>query len=174
VSRRPGRLLRISDRADRPPDRDRGLSPVVGTTLLVGLTVLLAATAGAAVLSGATVVGEPVSHATLSCSATPGTDRIACVHTGGDRLDVRAVTVEIEVGGRPLARQPPVPFFAARGFHGGPTGPFNSAADPHWSAGETAAVRLASTNRPGLTPGDRVVVRVTRDEQVVAAATTTA
>lgn len=138
------------------------------------MTVLLAATAGAAVLSSATVGGDPVSYATLTCSATAGTDRIACVHTGGDRLDVRAVTVEIEVAGTPLTHQPPVPFFAARGFHGGPSGLFNSAADPHWSAGETAAVRLASTNHPGLTLGDRVVVRVTRDGSVIAEATTTA
>lgn len=155
-------------------DGDRALSPVIGVASLVALTVVLAATAGAAVLS--TADGQLVggARASIDCSATAATDRVACVHEGGDRLDLRELSVRIRVDGEPLAHQPSVPFFAARGFHGGPTGPFNSAADPHWSAGETAAVRLAGTNSPGLDPGAEVVVRVTRDGHTVARATATA
>jgi hypothetical protein len=61
-----------------------------------------------------------------------------------------------------------VPFFAARGFRAGPTGPFNAAADPGWTAGEAASLRLASTNAPGISPGDRVVVEVSVEDRRVA------
>jgi len=152
---------------------DRAVSTVLGSVLLVGIVVGLAVVVGGAVLA-TTVQTEPPGHARLDCRADPGTDRIACTHTGGDPLDLGTLRVRVTVGGEGLAHQPPVPFFAARGFHAGPTGPFNSAADPHWSAGETAALELAATNRPGLTPGTRVVVRVVSDRTTVARASTVA
>ncbi len=139
----------------------------------MAVTVGLAAVVGGAVLTDAAPTAPP-PVAQLDCRVDAGTDRLACTHGGGDRLDVRELRVHVTVGGEPLTHQPPVPFFAARGFHAGPTGPFNSAADPHWSAGETAAVRLAGTNRPGLTPDSRVVVRVVEGEHVVAQAAATA
>jgi hypothetical protein len=81
---------------------------------------------------------------------------------------VRRLAVRVTVAGTPLRHQPPVRFFAARGFRAGPTGPFNAAADPAWTAGETASLRLASTNAPGIDPDDRVVVRVLVDGRRVA------
>ncbi|WP_254829728.1 type IV pilin [Haloglomus salinum] len=156
-----------------PPRPDRAVSPVLGSVLLVAVTVSLAAVVGSAVLSGA-VPAEPPPRATLDCRADAATDRVTCVHGGGDRLDVRDLDVHITVDGEPLAYQPPVPFFAARGFRAGPTGPFNSAADPYWSAGESAAVRLAGTNRPGLTSDARVGVTVTAGDHVVVRVHTTA
>jgi flagellin-like protein len=155
------------------PRPDRALSPVLGSLLLVAVTVSLAAVVGGTALSGA-VPTEPPPRATLDCRADAATDRVTCVHGGGDRLDVRDLDIHITVDSEPLVHQPPVPFFAARGFRAGPTGPFNSAADPYWSAGESAAVRLAGTNRPGLTPGVRVGVTVTAGDHVVVRAHTTA
>lgn len=145
--------------------RDRAVSPVLGSVLLVGLTVVLAAIIGGLAL--ADPPAEPPPTARIDCEADVGSDRVACVHRGGDQLDVRDIRLRIGVGGEALSHQPPVPFFAARGFHAGPTGPFNSAADPGWTAGETAAVRLAATNRPGLTPGAAVRIRIVVDGNVV-------
>ncbi|MFB6205265.1 MAG: type IV pilin [Haloglomus sp.] len=149
------------------PSRDRALSPVLGVVLLVAVAVALAAVVGGAVLAGADPAAPPPSvH--LDCRVDVAVDRVACVHGGGDALDVRDLQVRLSVNGEPLAHQPPVPFFAARGFHAGPTGPFNSAADPRWTAGETAGVSLASTNRPGLTPGAQVEIRIATDSYTVA------
>ena len=136
----------------------RGLSPVVGTVLLVALTVGLAATVGAMALG--TETPDPAPHVRLTLSADAATDRIAITHEGGDPVPVEALRVEVAVDGEPLARQPPVPFFAAEGFRSGPTGPFNSATDGPWLAGETAGFRLAGTNEPSLEPGARVVVEL--------------
>jgi flagellin-like protein len=148
------------------PVGDRAVTPVLGVVLLVALTVALTAGIGGALLPETTLV-DPPPTVSLDCTAHAGTDRVACVHRGGDRLDARELGLWLTVDGEPLTHQPPVPFFAARGFHAGPTGPFNSAADPGWTAGETAGVRLAATNRPGLDPGSRVTVRVVADGYTV-------
>jgi flagellin-like protein len=152
------------------PVGDRAVTPVLGVVLLVALTVALTAGVGGALLSE-TTPAEPPPTVSLDCTADAGTDRVTCVHRGGDRLDARELELRITVGGESLTHQPPVPFFAARGFHAGPTGPFNSAADPGWTAGETAGIRLAATNRPGLVPGSRVTVRVAADGHTVVTAT---
>jgi flagellin-like protein len=152
---------------------DRAVSSVIGSVLLVAVTIGVAAIVGGALLSNAAPTAPP-SMVALDCRATVATDRVTCVHGGGDRLDVRDLRFRITVDGESLAHQPPVPFFAARGFHAGPTGPFNSAADPHWTAGESAALELAGTNHPGLTPGARVVVTVSTGDHVVASARATA
>ena len=88
-------------------------------------------------------------------------------------MDIGSASVRVAVDGEPLTHQPPVPFFAARGFHGGPTGPFNVAADPSWTVGETASLRVAATNSPELRVGTTLTVRVLVDGQVVAVAETT-
>jgi hypothetical protein len=67
-----------------------------------------------------------------------------------------------------------VPFFAARGFRGGPTGPFNSRSPDEWSAGERAGFRIASTNDPRVTQGSRVEVSVVADGVLVWRETVTA
>jgi FlaG/FlaF family flagellin (archaellin) len=155
----------------RPAVGRRAVAPAVGVVLLVALTVALAAVVGVAALGtagdvpGAPDGSDPVA---LSLSVDAGADRLALTHRAGAPLDVRELVVRISVAGTSLRHQPPVPFFAARGFRAGPTGPFNVGADPLWSAGETASLRLASTNAPGIDPGDRVVVRVAVDDRPVA------
>jgi hypothetical protein len=146
------------------------VAPVVGVLLLVALTVVLGAVVGAAAL-GAPGAGEaPGERApvALSLSVDAAADRLTLVHRAGGALDARRLVLRVSVAGTPLERQPPVPFFAARGFRAGPTGPFNAAADPRWTAGETASLRLASTNAPGISSGDRVVVEVSVEDRRVA------
>jgi len=143
----------------------RAVSPVVGTLLLAAITVIAATAIGAV---ATTDPGAVVPTARLSVAADADADRIALTHESGDTLDVDDLSVRIRLDGEPLDRQPPVPFFAAPGFESGPSGPFNSASDDEWTAGETAGLRVASTNDPGLSPGTRVEVTVTTDAGTVA------
>jgi FlaG/FlaF family flagellin (archaellin) len=140
----------------------------VGVVLLVGLTVALGAVVGVAAFGSAADVPGGRSPSALSLSVDAGTDRLTLVHRGGAPLDADRLAIRVRVAGTPLEHQPPVPFFAATGFRAGPTGPFNAATDPEWTAGERASLRLASTNEPGIDPGDRVVVEVTADDRRVA------
>lgn len=149
----------------------RAISTVVGTVLLASIAVLAATTVGVV----ATVEpGSVTPTARLSVSADPATDRIALIHEGGDTLAVSDLSLTVTVDGEDLDRQPPVPFFAARGFESGPTGPFNVASEGEWSAGEAATLELASTNDPLLSPGSRVEVTVATDAGVVATVETVA
>ncbi|MCU4717846.1 type IV pilin [Halapricum hydrolyticum] len=150
----------------------RALTPVVGVALLVVVTVALAGLAGAVVLGSEPAESTP--QARLSVSADAGADRIAVTHEGGATLSTEALTVRIEIDGQPLTHQPPVPFFAARGFVSGPTGPFNPAAGETWTAGETATLELASTNAPLIDPGSTVAVTVATDRGVTARLETSA
>jgi FlaG/FlaF family flagellin (archaellin) len=143
------------------------VTPVVGVVLLVALTVVLAATvgAGALALSDPPAPSEPT---VLSLSADAG-GRVALTHEAGAPLAVESVSVRVSVDGEPLHHQPPVPFFAATGFEGGPTGPFNVAADDRWEAGETASFEVAGTNAPTPSPGATLEVRVYSSGRPVAA-----
>ncbi|PSQ49895.1 type IV pilin [Halobacteriales archaeon SW_7_65_23] len=125
----------------------RGISPVVGVALLAFLTILLALTVGAAVPS---LSDEPPPRAQLSVSANASADRIAITHHSGSALDVTDLRVAVAVDGTELTHQPPVPFFAARGF------------------------RIASTNNPTLDPGATVAVTVATDRTILLDTTTTA
>ena len=149
--------------ADRTAER-----PGLLVVLLVGLIVALAAVVGVVAVGTVADVPHGRPPVSLSLAVDAGTDRVTLVHRAGDSLDVRRLTVRVSVAGTPLRYQPRVPFFAARGFRAGPTGPFNVAADPRWTAGETASLRLASTNAPGIDPGDRVVVEVAVGDRRVA------
>jgi hypothetical protein len=80
----------------------------------------------------------------------------------------------VRIDGEPLAKQPPVPFFAAAGFESGPTGPFNAATDGTWRAGQTAAIRIASTNSPQLSDGAVVTVRIYTEHYRLASVRATA
>lgn len=149
----------------------RATSSVVGVVLLVGVAVLTAAAVGATV---STATPDRPPRAALDLSADAATDRLRLVHRGGDRLHVQRLRVRVWIDGRPLAHQPPVPFFAAEGFEAGPTGPFNSAADGRWTAGEAATLRLAGTNEPSLRAGASVRVEVYHGDQRVATLRATA
>lgn len=142
----------------------RAVSSVVGTVVLLGVVVV-----GATAVLAAVPADDPatVPTARLSLTAEAGPDRVALTHEGGDTLSAATLDVTVRVEGDSVAHQPPVPFFAATGFESGPTGPFNSAHDGRWRAGETAALRFASTNTQ-LDPGDGVSVTVRTDAGVVA------
>jgi FlaG/FlaF family flagellin (archaellin) len=143
---------------------------VIGVLLLVGLTVVLSLSVGAMVtLSGP----DPPPNAGLELTVEDGADRIALTHTGGDVLAVTELRVSIRIDGEALDHQPPVPFFAARGFESGPTGPFNVGGDTTWRAGETASVRLAGTNAPQLRADSTVSVTVATDTATIARLTGT-
>ncbi|WP_256488528.1 type IV pilin [Halohasta salina] len=138
----------------------RGSAPLVGSLLVVGLAVVVA-TVAATALVGVDTAPEPAPTAAVELSVDGDTLRFT--HESGDTLDVRTLSVRILVDGEPLAHQPPVPFFSSTGFEPGPTGPFNSASDPEWSAGETASLTVASTNSPTIESGSIVSVRLTTD-----------
>lgn len=138
----------------------RGSVPVVGVVLLAGLTVVVAASVGAVLATEPPETGPMVD---LRLSVDAATDGVTLRHAGGDAVPTDTLRVRIEVDGDPLEHQPPVPFFAARGFRSGPTGPFNPATAGDWRAGQTAQLRLASTNAPTIDPGDAVRVTVSSD-----------
>lgn len=149
--------------------RPRALAPVTGVVLLVVTFGLATVVSGAVLASGHAVVADDLSpRASLSLSVDG--DALTLTHRGGDTLDVTALRLVVTVDGEPLTHQPPVPFFSTRGFDPGPTGPFNSAADPRWTAGETAGVTVAGTNQPTLGAGELVTVRVYTDDALVAEA----
>lgn len=132
----------------------------IATESAVGITlVVVVGTAVAAVGLGVIPSAPTVAGATLVVDG----DRLVLTHRAGDPVDVRRLDVTVRVGGDPLRYQPPVPFFSARGFRPGPTGPFNAAADPTWDPGERASIRLASTNRPQVVAGARVTVELSYD-----------
>jgi hypothetical protein len=132
----------------------RALPVGVACAVVVGTTV-------AAVGLGALPAAPAVAGATLAVDG----NRLILTHRAGEPLDVRRLDVTVRVDGDPLRHQPPVPFFSARGFRPGPTGPFNAAADPTWTVGERASVRLASTNHPRIVAGARVTVTLRYDGQ---------
>lgn len=151
---------------------DRSIAPVVGVLALLALTVIL----GAVVAVGVTSFdagGDP-SAAVVSVSAESATNGIRLEHRYGDALDVTDLAIVVSIAGDRLETQPPVPFFQADGFQGGPTGPFNERADPGWQVGETAGFEIASTNEPTIDPGDDVVVTILADGERIARAETTA
>ena len=122
---------------------------MAGRTAAIGVVcAVVVGTAVAAVGLGALPTAPTVAGATLAVDG----DRLVLTHRAGEPVDVRRLDVVVRVDGDPLRHQPPVPFFSARGFRPGPTGPFNAAADPMWEVGERASIRLASTNRPRSVP----------------------
>jgi hypothetical protein len=139
------------------------VAPSVVCAVVVG-------TAVSAVGLGVLPTTPAVAGATLAVDG----DRLVLTHRVGESVDVRRLDVVVRVDGDPLRHQPPVPFFSARGFRPGPTGPFNAAADPTWEVGERASVRLASTNQPPVVAGARVTVTLRYDGQQLVTLTATA
>ena len=155
--------------------RTRATASVVAVALLVGVAVLIAAVVASTTLAAAPDgSASPGTSVAVTVRADAATDRVELTHRGGDALAVTDTRVVVSVDGRRLAHQPPVPFFAARGFEAGPTGPFNVAADDRWTAGETAGFEVASTNRPPVEPGSEVRVVLYRRNYRVAVAETRA
>jgi flagellin-like protein len=133
----------------------------------VGASHAATASDGLAVYRGAAGSGGPAEalaspsaagRRAFSLSVTG--DRVALGYERGPPMRVADLRLRVAVDGDPLAHQPPVPFFSARGFRPGPTGPFNVGSDGVWSAGETGSVDVAGTNRPRIGPGRTVTVRL--------------
>lgn len=143
---------------------DRAVSPVVAIVVLLLITLVLAGTLGVTVLN---VSPSEPTRATFTLSADSTTQTITVTHRGGAALDPSSLRLRITVGGDPIAHQPPVPFFAAEGFMGGPSGPFNSAYEGEWVAGQSASVRLASTNTR-FRSGSELSIRLYADDQLLA------
>lgn len=152
----------------------RAASSAVAVVLLVAVAVLAAALVGSATLAAAPDGTADVPRVHLTASADAGSDRVSLTHRSGDALAVDDLRVVVSVDGQRLAHQPPVPFFAARGFAAGPTGPFNVATDDRWTAGETASFEIAATNSRDIGPGSRVRVVLYRGEYRVAVVETRA
>jgi FlaG/FlaF family flagellin (archaellin) len=137
------------------PPKDRATTHTFAVVTLVAVTVALAAAVGVAAVSYAPADTPGLATLTLAAEG----DCLELTHEGGAPLDVRDLRLRVEIDGVSLAHQPPVPFFAARGFAPGPTGPLNVASDPRWTGGETGSFCLAETNRP--TPSSGATVSVT-------------
>lgn len=142
----------------------RASTTPVAVVLLVAITVVAAAGVAVALPS---LPSEPEPHRSVSADVTADGE-VNLMLRSGPSVDVRDLDLRVTVDGHALSHQPPVPFFAARGFRGGPTGPFNVASDSTWSVGETAGFRLADTNDPSLDAGDTVEISVVVRGQVVA------
>jgi len=137
------------------------------------LGLLLAVVVGVAVVAVG-LEAAPATPAVAGATLAVDGDRLTITHRAGEPLDVRRLDVIVRVDGTPLRHQPPVPFFSARGFRSGPTGPFNPAAEPTWEVGERASVRVATTNHPSLVAGARVTVELRYDGRRLTTLTATA
>ncbi len=144
---------------------NRATAPVVGVLVLIGVTLTVGAALGVVVSADPT---EPAPMVSFDVTAAAETDEIRISHQRGDELDLDTVQIEISIDGEPLEHQPPVPFFAAEGFQGGPTGPFNAASADQWRAGETGGVQLAETNSPQLSAGETVRVQIQTETATIA------
>ncbi|MEM4781004.1 MAG: type IV pilin N-terminal domain-containing protein [Halalkalicoccus sp.] len=149
----------------------RGISPVIGVVLLVACTVALSVTVGAMAYAYEPV--EPASAVVVAGEADAERDRITLTLDGGGPLDVRDLTVLVEIDGTELETQPPVPFFGSSGFSYA-FGPFNPSAEPVWERGESAGFALASTNDPVLESGSTVEIRIYENGLSIATVETTA
>jgi flagellin-like protein len=159
----------------RSSSQDRAISSVVGVALALALTVVLASGAAVAFAFGVTLPASP-PDARIAVTVDATANAVVLEHRGGDALHVDDgdLRVVVTVDDTPLRHQPPVPFFAARGFAPGPTGPFNRGYDGAWTAGDTASFELAGTNAPLPVPGDTVTVAIYADGALVARTSTTA
>lgn len=145
---------------------DRGVAPVVGVVLLVGIALLLAGTVAVGVLQFD--LSSPPPQASFEGTIDHEDGLIDLVHTGGDPVSVERIDLRVRVDGTPLEKQPPVPFFAAPGFEGGPTGPINPATSNRWHSGERSTFRVASTNDPYPTETNRTVVEIHHENGKIA------
>ena len=154
-----------------PGGADRASSPVVGALLLVAITVIAATAVG---FAASATPPDPAPTTAVSVSVDTGAERLTLTHEGGDPIALAESEIRIEVDGEALTHQPPVPFFAARGFESGPTGPFNTASPDQWRPGESGTLTLAGTNEPRIEKGSTVTVEIVGETAVIAKTEVTA
>lgn len=136
----------------------RAISPAVGIVLLT--LCVLALGAAVSTMTLAYEPFEPASSVVVTGVIDAETNEITLVLDRGGPLDVREISILVEIDGQPLEEQPPVPFHQVEGFYGFPTGPFNASADPIWDRGRSAGFRIAKTNGPLPESGSRVRIRL--------------
>lgn len=138
---------------------------VLGGVVAAGAEAVAAATGQDGLASGET---DPESAPeTVALSLRLDGDAVTLTHEAGPPLRLSETRIVVAIDGEKLRHQPPAPFFAARGFRGGPTGAFNLASDGVWSVGETGSFRLAGTNAPQLKRGRTVSITVYVDSDRV-------
>lgn len=130
--------------------------------ITVALAAVLAAGVGALGTSGVPPTAD------FEMAVDGNESMIELEHAGGETIDVRELTMTVEVDGVALENQPPIPFVGNEGFDETPTGPFNAKSDPNWRGGETARIELASTNEPKLRTDKTVSVTLTVDGHRIA------
>lgn len=149
----------------------RGLAPVVGVVLLTLVTVGLAGVTVAIVTAGSDGATTADSF-DVSLSVTYDEEKenwaLTLRHTGGDPVDLEDLTLRILVNDEPLIHQPTLPVSGAKGFNGFAAGVFNAKSDNRWSPTERGTLWIAGTNSPTIESGDRVIVRLRREDRVLA------
>ncbi len=148
---------------------DRAGVSIVAVVLVVAVTVAAASTVAAVAVDP----GDPAPVAVVGATASQSGE-ITLTHRAGEPLDPEELELKLSIDGEPLAHQPPVPFFAARGFAPGPTGAFNSAASDPLRPGGSTTFRIAPTNEPTPSAGSTVRIRLWVDGQPVTDVTATA
>lgn len=152
---------------------DRAISPAIGVVLLVACGVLLSATVGAMALSYEPT--DPASAVVISGTVEAESNEITLTLEQGGPLDVRELSLVVEIDGEPLAEQPTVPAYSQSGFRGFPTGAFNAGTGPEWERGESASLTVAkTTNSPQPEPGSTAVIRIFENDLPIATVETTA
>ncbi|MDZ7729799.1 MAG: type IV pilin N-terminal domain-containing protein [Natrialbaceae archaeon] len=141
----------------------RALSPLVGTITLVALTVMLAT----AIVVVVPLPSSSVPTAAFDLAADGDANELVFTHRAGDPIEVDTLTIQITVNGEPLAQQPPIPFVGAAGYYQSPGGPFNAKYDGTWTAGTTASLTIAKSNRR-LAAGDTVTARLSAGGAMIA------
>lgn len=139
----------------------RAISPVIGVVLLIGCVVALGVTVGAMAL--AYEPPEPAPQVLISGEVTAETNEIKLTLDRGGPLDVRKLSLVIEIDGEPLETQPEPQ--NQTGLSYPPTGPFNQNTDSEWNRGEmTSFVIAKTTNSPHPEPGSEVTIRIFADD----------
>lgn len=149
----------------------RAISPVIGVVLLIGCVVALGVTVGT--MASAYEPADPAPQVLISGDVTAETNRIALTLDRGGPLDVRDLSLAIEVDGETLETQPEPQ--NRTGLSGFPSGPFHPNADPEWERGETTSFEIAkTTNSPHPQPGSEVTIRLFSNGLPIATVETTA
>ncbi len=150
----------------------RGITPVIAAPLLLLMTLLLAIVIGT-IAPAFTIPNDPEPLTVIDVTTDESTNTVSITNDGPREIDVRELTVTIEIDHTPIHHPLTVPYFSQRGFHSGPTGAFNSATDPFWSTGERVSFRIASTNSPTLEPGKSLTITLITNDSPIAQSDTT-